>query len=70
MASVLEFAKSTLAKALGPQGPALSFTIGETETRQDFDSLFTLHKGTKKVRPFKKCLQNLGRPKPCQCIYI
>ena len=50
MASVLEFAKSTLVRALGPQGPNLPFSIGEPQGQQDYDCLWRLHKGTKKVR--------------------
>jgi hypothetical protein len=49
MTSVFQLAKSTLAKALGPQGPSLPFTIGEPQSNQDYDSLWTLYKGTKKV---------------------
>jgi SCY1-like protein 1 len=51
MASVLEFAKSTIAKALGPQGPALPFTIGEPELQQERDSIFAIHKGQRKDDP-------------------
>lgn len=49
MASVFELAKSTLAKALGPSGPSLPFSIGDPLPNQDYDSIWRLHRGTKKV---------------------
>ena len=50
MSSVFELAKQTLARALGPQGPNVSFTITqEPQPKQDYDSMWTLFKGTKKV---------------------
>jgi hypothetical protein len=49
MSSVFELAKSTLAKALGPSGPNLPFSIGDPLANQDYDSIWRLHRGTKKV---------------------
>ncbi len=49
---MFELAKSTLAKALGPAGPSLPFSIGDPLPNQDYDSIWRLHRGTKKVGVF------------------
>ncbi|KAH6561544.1 hypothetical protein BASA50_009539 [Batrachochytrium salamandrivorans] len=45
---VLDFAKSTLSKALGSQLPTLLFSIGPQSAVQPTESLWTLHSGIKK----------------------
>lgn len=44
----LDFAKSTLSKALGPQQPSVNFTVGQMSPFQAPQSLFKLYDGTKK----------------------
>ncbi len=60
-----DLAKSTISRALGPQGPSLPFHIGPKVLEQDQNSLWTLHEGTRKVDKFNaRTMDNLF-----QCLY-